>query len=837
MKKIYILSRSLVLGLLISFSLPGFTQVEFGDIENLSESDGTPSDEQNLAQDGSDFYMVWNEWGDLIIRKSDDAGVTWSDKQTIYSALDYGASYPVVAASGDHVYVFYFRNTVGDSQIFMIKSDDGGESFGNEVQISDSENGAQIPQAVAVDDKVYLAFESRDADYNYQIVFKKSEDYGESWTDSQYLTDTESSSGWCNIAYDQGTVFVSYNEQTGEEYDHLDIFFTKSTDEGENWTDNINVSQNQDYNARLSTTVLDNSVYIVSSSKVDGIQSDIRLYRSFDRGDTWESPMLITDNSGENSRPDIWVARNETDDHRIYITYSDGSYTGYDNAYLKYSLNNGSDWSEHFLVSQEIEDGAWPQIIGLEGNMEDELYFGWNRPDEGSFQFEVYGRPAVNPFSETAVINGTVENEEGQPISEALVTVGTYTTNTGINGAFNLEVPGGSYSMTVEADGYETYYEDIEVESGNTYNYDITLQPYQPLLFPPLNPEYSIEGSDLTLTWDPPASDGSEMRYDDGSNSDEVGGEVENFEAAIRFPVDDLAEYEGKYLTEVNFYISDTNCQIFARVWTGGSQNYEGDLVFEQEVENLQNGWNSVEIDQPIYISAEEEIWMGYRVINPEFVYPAGTDDGPAIPYKGDMILYYSDWVSMSEYFDWDINWNIYGLAVSTETPAKKQEPVVMGGKESGNSRIDDFDNYNVYKNDELLATVPSSQTSYTDEGLSTGSFTYEITSVLGDQESNPSESVQVVITSAGQQELSSFSIYPNPARGWLNIKLNGFDGSEPTAVLITDLQGRKIVSKEITGNQMFNEYTIELPGNLNGMYLLHVNIGGRRLTEKIAVY
>ncbi len=836
MTKVYILSKTIGLAIILFLPLLGISQVEFGEINNLSENEGAPSDEQNLAQDGSDYYMVWNEWGDLKYRQSDNAGETWGEKQTLYSAFDYGASYPVVAASGSNVYVFYFRNTNGDSQIFMIKSEDGGDTFGSEVQVSDSENGAQIPQAVAVDEKVFLAYESRDEGYNYQIVFKKSENSGESWSESQYLTDTENSSGWCNIAYEQEKIFVSYNEQTGEEYDHLDIFFTKSTDEGTTWTENINVSQNQDYNARLSTTVLDNSVYIVSSSNVDGIQSDIRLYRSFDLGETWEAPQLITDNSGGNSRPDIWVTANDTDDHRIYITYSDGSYTGYENAYLKYSINNGQDWSDHLQVSQDTEDGAWPQVIGLGGETQDELYFGWNRPNEGSFQFEVYGRPAVNPFNQVATINGTVENEAGEPLAGAVVNVGTYSTTTGINGAFNLEVPGGAYSMSVEADGYETYFEEIEVESGNTYNYQITLAPYQPLLFPPLNPQYAIEGSDLTLSWDPPASEGSEMRYDDGQNADEVGGEVEHFEAALRFPVEDLAAYEGKYLTEINFYIADTNCQIFARVWIGGSQNYEGELVFEQEVEDLENGWNHVELSQPIYISGEEEIWMGYRVLNPEFVYPAGTDNGPAIPYKGDMILYYSDWVSMYEYFGWDINWNIYGLAVSTETPLKKQEPVVMSGNNMDNDRIADFESYNIYKNNDLLSTVPASQTSYTDEGLSTGSFTYEITSVLEDQESNPSEPLQVVVTSATRQFAEDIEIYPNPAKNFINISLDQLERTAQLRIKLTDLQGRRVFVEEKLVLNTGNHIKLRLPEKLQGMYILHLNLGETKKVKKIFV-
>lgn len=825
-------------GVLLTVFIPIslFGQIELGEMINFSESDGTPSDEQNMAQDGENYYLVWNEWGNLVFRKSGDAGESWSERQTIFTAMDYGASYPVVAASGDNVYVFYFRNTTGNQQVFMLKSDDGGASFSDEVQVSDAENGAQIPQAYAVGEKVFLAYEGRDSNYDYQIIFQKSTNTGQTWSDATFLTDSQTGSGWCNLTYHDETLFVSYNEQTGEDYDDLDVFFTKSDDEGANWTEPVNVSQNQDYNARLSTVALDSSVYIVSSSKVDGIQSDIRMYRSFDRGDSWESPQLITDNSGDNSRPDIWVAPNAEDDHRIYIVYSDGTYTGYENTYLKYSVDNGNNWSEHHMISQEIEDGAWPQIVGQAGE-QDSLFMAWNRPFEGTFIYEVWGRSAVNDYAAVATINGTVENQNSEPVSGADVFVGTYSTTTAIDGTFSLEVPAGTYGLTVEADGYNTYFEEIEVESGNTYDYEIELTPFSPVLFPPLNPEYTIEFSDLTLSWDPPASSGAEMRYDDGDNSDEVGGEVEHFEAAIRFPVDDLEPYEGRYLTEVNFYITDANCQVLARVWTGGNENFPGDLVFEQEVEDLQQGWNHAELEQPILIEGDEELWMGYRVLNPEGVYPAGTDNGPAKPYKGDMILYYSEWVSMSEYFGWDINWNIYGLAVSTETPARKASATPMVSGNGRNSRIADFDSYNVYKNGELIGSVPSSETSYVDEGLEMGTFTYEVTSAFEDQESEPSEALTVIVTSSNQTDAKEMAIRvkPNPATNLIKVDVSDNMNLRKARFFITDMQGRIVIGDERFRKQK-SQAALAIPEKLHGMYLLHIITESEERVEKMIV-
>ncbi|MDZ7776714.1 MAG: sialidase family protein [Bacteroidales bacterium] len=134
--------------MLVAITLPGwlFGQVELGEIQNLSNSSGTPSNEQDFVAEGDTYYVVWNQWGDIMFSMSENAGEDWSSPETVYSAFDYGGTYPVIAVSGDDVLIAYFRNTGGASQIFMVKSDDGGQSFGSEQQITTSSNNTQTPQ-------------------------------------------------------------------------------------------------------------------------------------------------------------------------------------------------------------------------------------------------------------------------------------------------------------------------------------------------------------------------------------------------------------------------------------------------------------------------------------------------------------------------------------------------------------------------------------------------------------------------------------------------------------------------------------------------------------------
>jgi len=814
--------------MLVSIALPGwlFGQVELGEIQNLSNSSGTPSNEQSFVAEGDTYYVVWNQWGDIMFSMSENAGEDWSSPETVYSAFDYGGTYPVIAVSGDDVLIAYFRNTGSASQIFMVKSDDGGQTFGSEQQITTSSNNTQTPQVVAEDGVFYLAYEQRDEDYNYQIVFQKSPDVGESWTDPVMLSDSDAPSRWCSIDVDNSAVYVVYNDQTGENYDDLDIFFTKSDDGGDTWSDTENISNNQEYNARMTAKVLDDMLYVASSTN-DGVQTDIRLYRSDDLGANWLEPVEITDNSGYTARPDLFLGQNAINDHRLYIVYSDDTYTGTELTYLKYSYDHGQNWSEAIQVSEDIEDGVWPRIDGSQGDESDELYIVWNMPFAGTFVYEVWGRPATSQFALLAQLEGTVTDQEQNPIEGAQISFGTgsYNTLTNSEGYFEVAMPGGAYTLSVEAEGYEPYYEEIEVEGGENYVFDIELATYEPVMFPPLNLTYSIEASDVMLDWEEPASSGEEMRYDNGINSDEVGGEPEHFEAAIRFTPSDLQQYDGKYLTEINFFSTDKNCQVFARVWSGGNQNYAGELVFEKEVENLlENQWKRVELDQPLPIDASEELWIGYKVLNPEGVYPAGTDNGPAVPFKGDMILYYSDWVSMSDNFGWNINWNIYGLAVSTESPAEN----VLSGV---SPRAANIDGYNVYKNDVFLQEVPALQTSYTYEGIGEGLHTFYVTSVYQEWESNPSNEVEMMITSNKMPQIDGLVIGPNPVKDRLFVHSQK---QEIYSVEITDLNGREIISEKSDSPK--KDYEIKIPERLQGVYILRLETDKGVVSKKLII-
>lgn len=1075
--------------------LPQFLtgQVQLFEPVNLSNEYG-PSREQQLARDGNSLYLVWNNWGDIRFRKSDNGGLNWSGKLTLYTGTDYGASYPVVAASQGKVYVAYYRNTSGNSQIFLVRSTNNGQSFGNEIQVTNAIRGAIVPQIAASGDTVVIAYEDRDINYKYQIFLIRSVNGGITWSAPIQITSTSTAARWVALAMRGQEIYLFYNEQTGLNYDDLDLMFTKSTDFGQTFSPAANLSQNKAYNARIKARVIDQSLYVAVQAKGDPLQSDIFLYRSHNLGQSWETPLNLSQNTGNSSRPELWLERNSPGNHRIYVVWSDKTYSQNERAFLRFSNDHGASWSELIQFSQDTEDAAWPGVVAFNDGQKDKLYLVWNRPNDGTFVFEVWGRRAENTLSQIVTLSGTVKDPQENPIAGATVSLSGFLNFTQPDGSYAAQVPAGTYNLQVMAPGYQTYgnpnfvlnqnailhitlqplspgnypphlltaslhnlnqavleweapigfnsrelsYDDGEPNgyywpgqvtgnewmavafqqsqnlvlrqlkaylinngqsqpvlfwvlgdnnglpdagtvlggpyliqlnedgwqripvnipvpagarfyiacqwnNGNTYRLagdlnqpdgfsyvknspaspwssipnadlmiragvadgdkssNLVIEPigyqvylnglaqgapvsqltYQfdelpvgqthqigvsavyptgespqaslalevpaPLLFPPLNLTADLYGSQaIRLSWEAPASQGEWLSWGSEQNFSAVGGpSVPVFDAAIRFTPSDLQTYHGMYLTRIAAYLAAQDCQIFLRVWQGGNQYYAGTLLREQAVSGwISNSWNEFELVNPVQIDASQELWIGYRVINTSGGYPAGVDNGPAVAYKGDMLLYGANWVSMSDYFGWNINWNLKGMLVSTSSPSTKfavletNSPGQAYGlpeirPNSGPQRIPAFSQYRVYRDAQLIAAVDAGQTIYDDDILSGGGL-YYVTSAWGEFESQPSNQVLFIISDLFQLEADgAFELFPNPGR-FDQIQWRITDQDMRSSLMLLDAGGRLIAVKSppASSGRLTDLFDLRNPG----VYLLRVSVGGKQWLKRLVV-
>ena len=284
-----------------------------------------------------------------------------------------------------------------------------------------------------------------------------------------------------------------------------------------------------------------------------------------------------------------------------------------------------------------------------------------------------------------------------------------------------------------------------------------------------------VQYNNVHLTWDAPTGQGEWMAWDSGMNNDGIGlTEAGTFYVASHWDPSDLTPYDGLNITKIQFFPrTEMDATYVLKVWTGANAGTE---VLSQNIDSYTAlEWNEIELDTPVTIDASQELWFGYETTHDTGDYPAGTDEGPAIAGYGDMIsMDGTTWEALSGY-GMDYNWNLQAWVTGNgrevmplpklakrevETaPTLPLDTFAQGNlgsvAESRNERA--LIGFNVYKNGNLIAEIEDSGiTEYDDEDLAGGTYSYEVTAVYDDGESEPTDPAEAEIFINGPQNVAS---------------------------------------------------------------------------------
>ena len=166
-----------------------------------------------VDQNGAVYVAFLLNNNTIVVRKSVDGGLSFSAPVTAatfeHSGIAYNntfllkqngttgvkvRSFPTLALLNNHVYICYSAKNAGDlSDIFMVKSLDGGATFSAPVKINNDNTGSDqfMPRADVRDGKLYITWlDSRDDANNVTIAayLGVSEDAGASFTNRRLAT-------------------------------------------------------------------------------------------------------------------------------------------------------------------------------------------------------------------------------------------------------------------------------------------------------------------------------------------------------------------------------------------------------------------------------------------------------------------------------------------------------------------------------------------------------------------------------------------------------------------------------------------------------------------------
>ena len=341
----------------------------------------------------------------------------------------------------------------------------------------------------------------------------------------------------------------------------------------------------------------------------------------------------------------------------------------------------------------------------------------------------------------------------------------------------------------------------------------------------------------IILSWDPPGYIPSAwIHYDNGMNHDAIGlTGGGTFMAAARFTPDDLAPYAGNSLTRIRFF-PNADAEFTLKVWMdeNGSQP-----VTSQIVDSITaHVWNEISLSNPVLITGNTELWIGYSVSHEPGMNPAGVDYGPAEAGFGDLIsLDGNSWVSMANEYNLNYDWNIQGLIsqpdgklhlMSTTTSVQHELPVIPDEQKRYTRQLS---GYNVYEcsTNELHLIGSTTETTFIYEPTPPyGSQCFVVSAVYEDCEGFSDECG--IFVSVNDVETESFGLYPVPADKVIYIRLD----KEIEGHLVTDLSGRVIWSE---GKLNKGVHSLNTTLFTNGLYTIRIQLNrGVTIRQKFVV-
>lgn len=317
----------------------------------------------------------------VYLARSDDAGRSF-DTSMVYEAdfaesdryLNKGPMLAVDPSDSSRVYVGWRQGDLRtDSQKLITNvaaSDDGGQTFGEPVDISEAAGGDYPALAVTPDGAVHAVYWERDHgldsddDSPREIKYARSTDQGASFSEPRTIDEGNQDTSRPPVLTadpDSGNLYLVWfanqevmNAESEGEQRH-DILFRASRDGGDTWADR------QVLNDELDTNQYDPGIAVAPDGRVDVAWYDFR--------DSSTAPNDVSGQGGEDGQAHV---------------------------YYTHSTDEGETFAPNRKISDRIIDrsvGVWDNNVGSKFNLgvaatNERAYFAWQDTRNADPEFE-----------------------------------------------------------------------------------------------------------------------------------------------------------------------------------------------------------------------------------------------------------------------------------------------------------------------------------------------------------------------------------------------------------------------------------------------------------------
>lgn len=298
------------------------------------------------------IHVVWFDLRDgnindpdvnIYYKRSTNNGTNWS--ADIRLTDDPNFSYdPAIAISGTYLHVVWYDTRNGYYEIYYKRSSNEGTDWGPDTRLTNYTEDSYEPSLYAIGSAVHLVW-SDWRDRNWEIYYKRSVNYGSSWTSDIRLTN---SAGFSEhpmiVASNSGNIIhVVWQDSRDDPANHTyEIYYKRSTDGGVTWSSDTRLT-NSPNNSRWPCIVLWGSVLHLVWTDARNGNNDIYYKKSTNDGASWGADIRLTTNTSHQIQPSI--ALSYTGGTIVHIVWDDWRH-GNNNRQVYYikSVDAGTNW-------------------------------------------------------------------------------------------------------------------------------------------------------------------------------------------------------------------------------------------------------------------------------------------------------------------------------------------------------------------------------------------------------------------------------------------------------------------------------------------------------------
>lgn len=275
-----------------------------------------------------------------------------------------GASlFPDIAVSKNHIYVVWDDDTLGNSEIFYVRSTDGAQTFSAPQNLSNNSGRSRNPAIAASGSDVYIVWDDETLG-NFEIFYTVSRDGGQTFSKPQNLSQNAGRSVLPDIAVSENNIHIFWQDDMPG---NPEIFYTRSTDNGQSFTAPHNLSKNPGRSVSPAAAVEGSNVYVVWDENTPGTR-EIFYARSSDGGASFSAPQNLSKTPSFSAAPAIAASGD-----MIYIAWTEEMPGENYEIFYVWSPDGGSS----FTLPQNISNSPTYSGLSMIASWGDESHLVW----------------------------------------------------------------------------------------------------------------------------------------------------------------------------------------------------------------------------------------------------------------------------------------------------------------------------------------------------------------------------------------------------------------------------------------------------------------------------